>query len=262
MKKILTLGAAALVLIALSGCQFNLFTEFDKIEIPGVADLDAKAASDESGFVSDIEDYMDNNFLENDAVTDEQVAAIVTNLETIYTTPPDVTTGQQAAVLAGEIIIASDPVTASVVDGVIGSVTDALSAGGTIDPDTLVGSIFPPDLDQAGLTSILDNLDQAATAYADFAGTVSGSGTADWMSSAEAGDVVQLAVVSLVVADLRAQLIVSEGSAAAADAALLDTITNGTPLPAVNDPFDSASGSTYATELADLLTFAALDLGV
>ncbi len=252
MKKILALGVVVLVLIALSGCQFNLFTELDRIEIPSTADLNAKAASDESGFVSDIEDYMDNNFLENDAVTDEQITAIVTNLKTIYTTPPDIQTGQQAAVLAGDIIINSDPVTSGVVGGVIGAVTDALSTGGTIDPTTLVSSIFPANLDLAGLSSILNNLDQAAMAYADFAGTVSGGGTADWMTSAEAGDVVQMAIISLVVSDLRSQV--------ASDQILLDAINGGTL--SVNDPFDSASGSLYATEMADLLAFAGLDLGV
>ena len=250
MKKLLALSIAALVLITLSSCQFNLFAAFDRIEIPSVADLNAKASSDEEGFVSDVEDYIENDFLENEDVTDEQIDAIVANLETIYTTPPDVETGQKAAVLAGEIIINSDPDTSFVVNGIIGAVSDALSANGTIDPDTLIASIFPDNIDLAGLQNILDDLDQAALAYADFATTVSSGGTADWMSSGEVGDMVQLAVVSLVVSDLRAQV---------GEDALLDAINNGTALTVTN-PLDTTGTSLYDDELVAILTFSGLAL--
>jgi hypothetical protein len=254
MKKILTLGIVALVLVTMSSCQFNLFAAFDRIEIPSVAALSSKASTDPDGFVSDVEDYVENNFLENEDVTSAQVDQVVAELVTIYGTPPDVETGQQAAVLAGEIIINRDPVTAGVVNGVIGAVTDALAAGGTIDPDTLVDAIFPANLDLAGLQNILDDLDAAALAYADFAATISGAGTADWMTSGEVGDVVQLAVVAMVVSSIRAEGGVTDGD-------ILTAIQGGT-LPAIANPLEAAGGSTYATQLADMLAFAGLDLGI
>ncbi len=255
MKKMLVLGVTAFLLIALSNCQFNLFAAFDRIDIPGATELNAKASSNPDGFVSDVSDYVDNNFLENPDVTTVQVDAIVTNLETIYTTSPDTQTGQQAAVLAGEIIITSDPVTSSVVNGVVGAVSDALAAGGTIDPDTLISSIFPEDLDLVGLQNILNDLDDAAAAYANLAPTLAGNDPE--MTSGEVGDMAQLAVVALAISDLRNQ--VND------DTDLLNFITSSGSDPlavTLTNPLDTTDGaaSSYESELQDILTFSGLAL--
>ncbi len=267
MKKILTLGIAALVLITMSSCQFNIFAAFDKIEIPNVADLDARASSDEDGFVDDVEDYVENDFLDNSDVTEEQIDAIVSNLETIYGGGGAADTVQQAAVLAGEIIINRDPVTSNVVNGVIGTVTDAMNSGDDLDSETILANIFPDNLDLPGLQNILNDLDRAAAAYADFSATVSSGGTADWMSDGEVGDMALYAVVSLVISDFRDQLTAHEsGSEAAADDDLLDFINTGN-LPGgfiPDNPFDTSdtgstvSVSTFEAELQDILIFADL----
>ena len=266
MKKILTLGIVALVLITMSSCQFNLFAEFDRIEIPSVSELNANASSDEEGFVSDVEDYVENDFLENADVSDEQIEAIVSNLETIYGGSGSTETVQQAAVLAGAIIINRDPATSSVVNGVVETVTEFIDSGDTIDLETIVVNVFPDNLDLTGLQNILDDLDRAALAYADFSATL-GSG-ADWMSSGEIGDMAQFAVVSLAISDLRDQLI-NSGTYPTADDAdqdLLDFIASegSDSLDAallITNPFDTGDGSsTYETELQDILNFADLPL--
>ncbi len=253
MKKIAVAAAAVLAFaIVLSGCQFNLFGVLDTIKIPSAGDLLTAASENAKGFVSDVQDYIDSG-----AVTEDNADDVVDALENVYTSQPDSETGQRAAVLAGEISITSDPETKQVVDGVIETAMDTLNAGGDIDPETLIRDIFPPDLTQAGLTSILDNLTQAADAYDSF-GTHT-AGADDWMSSSEIGDVTQYAVVSMAVADIRDQLTSSEGSKAAADAAILAAIQGGS-LPVITNPFTTGSGTKYENGLTGILNLAGLDL--
>ena len=251
MKKMLILGVTAFLLIALSSCQFNLFAAFDRIEIPSAADLDSKAGSDPDGFVSDVEEYV-----ETGSITEDNADDVADALKIAYSDEGATETGQRAAVMAGEIIITSDPVTSSVVNGVIGAVVNAKSSGTALDPDTLIAGIFPSDLDLTGLKAILDDLDEAALAYNDFAGTVSGAGTADWMSDTEVLDSSFFAVVSLAVSDIRAQV----GN----DDTLLAAIKNGTAL-GIDNPFDTGTAPVTSNEVAigDILTFSNLtELGI
>ncbi len=251
MKKILTMGIVALVLITMSSCQFNLFAAFDKIEIPSVAELESEASNNPAGFVSDVEDYIENNFLENDDVTDAQVNAIVSSLDTIYSNEGATETGQQAATLAGEIIIDSDPDTKYVVDNIVSSVTEALESGST-DPEVIISGVFPPSMSQLEFAAILVNLSDASDAYKDFATSIdvddNGSAdpdSADWMSSGEAGDMVQYAVISIIITDIRASVPELE---------LYNFIKDGTAITTgYTDPF-----STNA--LSALLDFANLGL--
>jgi hypothetical protein len=254
MKKILTLGIVALVLIALSSCQFNIFAAFDRIEIPTVAELTNKATTDPDGFVSDVEDYVENDFLENEDVTAAQEQSIIDNLRDIYdgTITATVDTQQQAAVLVGELEINRDPATSAVVDGIIGAVSAALSAGGSIDPNTLIGEIFPPTLDINGLQNILTDLDNAAAAYATLAPTLAGNDPG--MTSGEIGDMAQLAVVALVIASIRDDI--------NNDGTILLAIQNGTPLAVTDNPFDPGSTATFASEIGEILTFAGLNIGL
>lgn len=253
MKKYLILGIVALVLISLSGCQYNIFAEFDKIEIPSVADLNSKAISNPGGFVSDVEDYVENNFLDNGDLTLEQEQAVIDNLVAIYdgSITATVDVKQKAAILAGGLEINRDPETLHVVNGVIGAMTDALDSGGSLDPSTLMSSIFPSDLDMDGLKNILDDLDKAADAYAALSTTLAGHDPG--LSSGEVGTMAQLAVVSLVVASIRDEI---------SDAAILSAIQNGTSLTLTENPFDPASASKFSDEIDDILMFAGLDLGI
>ncbi len=238
--------------IALTGCTFNLFGALDKLKVPDATDLMNMAKGNAADFVSKVQDYLDSG-----SVTEDNAGDIVTALEDVYTSTPGTETGQKAAVLAGEISITAHPETKGVVDGVIGTVMDAINTNSDVDPETLIQNIFPPDLTQAGLTKILDNLTTAANAYNSFGNNTTGA--KEWMSGGEIGDVAQYAAVSMGVADIRAQLIVSEGSEAAADSVLFSVVTGGT-LPSVTNPFDENASTTYGGSLANILNLAGLSI--
>ena len=260
MKKILTLGIAALMLITLSSCQFNLFTAFDKIDIPSAAELSSKATSDPDGFVDDVQEYVDS-----DSITEDNADDIALALADVYddaaVKPAGMTDAewedvqQKAAVLAGEIIIDNDPDIQYVVDNIVSSVTDALEAG-VSDPETIIMSIFPPNMTPSEFSAILANLSNAAAAYKDFAASIDNNpadgiadvGAADWMSSAEAGNMVQYAVVAIIITDINDAAAVSETD-------LYNLVMYGTDIPDVNftDPFST-------NELTALLDFAGLAL--
>ena len=79
MKKIIAMGIAVLVLITLSGCQFNIFAAFDKIDIPGAAELSDKASSDPEGLVEDVQEYVDS-----ESITEDNADAVIAALEVVY----------------------------------------------------------------------------------------------------------------------------------------------------------------------------------
>lgn len=250
MKKMLVLGVTAFLLIALSSCQFNLFAAFDKIEIPNAAELLVKAQEDPADFVSDVQDYVDS-----DSITEDNADDIVAALEYVYTTQSG-ETGERAAVLAGEISIDSDPDTKLVVNNIVSSVTEAMDSDDDPDPEVIISGIFPSDMTQAEFTEILANLSSAAAAYEDFAASIDGvpadgianPGAAPWMSSAEAGDMVQYAVVAIIITDI---------SSAVGSGVLYDSVINGTDIPDgdYDDPF------TDNNAMKALLDFAGLDFG-
>ena len=204
MRKYLTLGIVALFLISLSGCQFNLFTEFDKIEIPSADEMSSKADSNPDGFLDDVNDY-----IESDSITEDDADGIIDALEIIYLdggNSPEVQ--EKAAVFAGEIAISSDPETKELVDNVVSALTGLSDT--TTAEDVLAG-IFPANLTEAQFYDILDNLDTAAEAYADFAASidVDGDGIADdgaaaWLDSNDAGDLAMYAAVAMISSGIRA----------------------------------------------------------
>lgn len=248
MKKFLALGLVGLVLINLTGCQFNIFTAFDKIDIPGASNLLEKAESNPKGFVSDVQEYLDS-----DSITEDNAAGIVAALVVVYASVGgDI--GEQAAILAGEIIIDNNPDTKNVVDSIVSSVTDALDSGEELDPEALLEGIFSSGMTQSEFSDILAVLSTAADAYKNFAASIDSNptdgvadvGAADWMSSAEAGDMVQYAIVAIIITDLNSTVDID---------VLYDSVINGTDIPDgdYTDPFDG-------DELSALLNFAGLEL--
>ena len=213
MKKFLALSIAILVLITLSGCQFNIFAAFDKIEIPSAADLSSKASSDPDGFLDDVNDYVDS-----ESITEDNADAVIAALEDVYDDAAIQPAGmsdaewediqEEAAVLTGEIAISSDPETKELVDNVVSALTGLSDT--TTAEDVLAG-IFPPNLSEAQFYDILDNLNTAALAYADFAASIDNNpadgvaddGAAAWLDSTDAGDLAMYAAVAMIASDIR-----------------------------------------------------------
>lgn len=203
MKK--TAVAAITVLafvIVFSGCDFNLFEAIDtvKVSIPDIA----TATSDQvKAFVDDVKDYIDSG-----AITEENAGEVVDALEVVYSDPPDVQTGQEAAILAGEISITADPETKAVVDNVVSTFTammdpDYTPPGDDSDTEALLRGLFPED--DTDFHTIYTNLKTASKAYKDFAATIdtNGDGVVDtdaaWIESSEKGDIATYAIVSIAV---------------------------------------------------------------
>ena len=243
MKKIIAMGIAVLVLITLSGCQFNIFAAFDKIDIPGAAELSDRASSDPEGLVEDVQEYVDS-----ESITEDNADAVIAALEEVYddgaAKPVDLTEDEwtevqeEAAVLAGEIAISSDPETKELVDNVISALTGLSDT--TTAEDVLAG-LFPANLSEDQFYDILDNLDTAALAYADFAASIDpdGDGVADegaaaWLDSTDAGDLAMYAAVALITSGIR--------DVVPDDKALYDFIYDDT-VTEINGYVDGAGGN-------------------
>lgn len=97
MRKIAVGFIIAAFAIVISGCDFNLFSELDKIDVPSRQALLDKASNNGSDFVNDVQDYIDSG-----SITEENADDVVDALKTVYDAPPDTETGQKAAVLAGK----------------------------------------------------------------------------------------------------------------------------------------------------------------
>ena len=208
MKKMLVLGLTAFLLIAFSSCQFNLFAALDRIEIPSSSDLNSKASSDPDGFMSDVEDY-----LESGSITDDNINDVLGVLEGIYSNPPDVETGQEAALLAGEVSLESNPDTVVLMDNVVGILIPVLSNEDPEAPELtandLVASIFTGP--EEGFHDVFVSLKSASGAYSSFASSIDadGDGVVDDINTAAPGvadeekvDLAIYAVVSIIAADL------------------------------------------------------------
>ena len=216
MKKILALSLVVLMLISLVGCKINIFAALDTVRVPAAEDMLITAGEDPATFLDDVQDYLDSG-----SMTDEEVIAVVDALETVYdpeTLPPaDVTAvewveiQQEAAVLAGAISIESDPETVFVVNSVVSALTGMTdeSASEEMNTDQIIGDLFPPDLEEADFYIMLTNFATAADAYSAFASTidadddgVADDGAAEWMEGSEIGDMVQYAIVSIMITEI------------------------------------------------------------
>ncbi|MDA3941075.1 MAG: hypothetical protein PF693_17495 [Spirochaetia bacterium] len=192
MKKILTLGIVALVLVTMSGCQFNIFTEFDKIEIPSAAELSDRASSDPDGFIDDVNDY-----IESDSISEDDADDIVSVLEDLYNDiiPSDPETQQKAAILAGAISINSDPEAKDAVNEIV-----SIALAGYADM-VAVKALFPTD--ETEFYKMLDSMAAASDAYLEFESTLDGNGDPLFpLTNVERGDIAQYAIVSIVITEI------------------------------------------------------------
>ncbi|MCK5153055.1 MAG: hypothetical protein KAQ93_01735 [Spirochaetales bacterium] len=225
MKKYLILSVVALVMISLSGCQFNIFTEFDKIEIPSAADLSSKASSDPDGFLDDVNDYVDS-----ESISEDDAAGIIAALEDIYdgTIPSDIETQQEAAILAGAISIDTDPDSKEAINDIV-----SIALAGDAD---LVGvkALFPTN--ETEFYEMLENMAAASAAYTAFESTLDGNGDPIIeLTDVERGDIAQYAIVSILITEIATTVDPADLYSFVIDPAA-DT------LPGYVDPFD-AGGS-------------------
>jgi len=249
--------AVAAFTIILSGCDFNLFSAVDTVDVPGLQDLRNKAASDAPGLISDVHDYIDSG-----AVTEDNSDDIVTALEDVYTsTDPGVAeeTKQEAAVLAGEVSITSNPDTKEVVDNVISAL---VNIDGDSSSQEILSEIFPADLSREEFYAVLDDFETASDAYIAFAdsivdpndNTLAAPDAAEWMDGGEIGTVAQYAAVAIIAADIR--------TIAEDDDALYDFIYNGAADipnyvedetdPNYNNPIDTVTQLSAILDLANI----------
>ncbi len=203
-KKAITAAVVLAFAIAFSGCKFNLFSSLDtlKISIPNF-----KTASSDSikQFVNDVQKYVD------EGANIDNTKEVVDALTIVYTNPPDIETGQRAAILSGDISITADPKTKDVVDKVVSTMTeisdpDYQPPDNESDTEALLKGLFPKD--DSDFSTIYDNLKTAAAAYTDFAKTIDTDGdgkvddpdnAATWIQGSEKGDIATYAIVSIAV---------------------------------------------------------------
>ena len=254
MKKYLILSVVVLVMISLSRCQFNIFTELDKIEIPNAADLSSKASSDPDGFLDDVNEYIDS-----ESISEDDAAGVIGALKLVYgdaTKPSDMTDDEwadvqeEAAVLAGEIAISSDPETKELVDNIVASLTELTD---TTTGDEVLTGIFPENLTRDQFTAILNNLEIAAAAYEDFAASIDSdnNGIADvdaavWLDSTEAGNLAMYAAIAMISTGIR--------DAADDDQALYSFIYNDdvTTIAGYNDSTENPLDTNALSAILDL----------
>ncbi len=194
--------AVAVFAIILSGCDFNLFSAVDTVDVPSRSDLMSKAASDAPGLISDVHDYIDSG-----AVTAGNVGDVAAALKKVYendTVPPK--TREEAAVLAGNVYMESDENASVVVNNIVSTLFD--TDNGSSEAKDILKDIFKGEdgklLSKEKFTSVVKSFQAAAGGYNKFAGLIddgngkASKGAASWMDGSEKGDVVQYAVVSIV----------------------------------------------------------------
>jgi len=143
-----TIGILALVLplsLSLASCD-QLFEGnfFAKATHPPVSQSDIAAKS-----ASEIGDMLESAEYRSQLSEDAALrAAVLTRLETIYTDPnSDSATAQDAAMLAADFQIASDPAASFVSSAVLGAISSlSTSAVGPDDVGSIVKSLVPPDI--------------------------------------------------------------------------------------------------------------------
>ncbi|MDP3176596.1 MAG: hypothetical protein Q8M76_01750 [Spirochaetaceae bacterium] len=142
-----TIGSLALVLsisLGLASCD-QLFEGnfFAKATHPPVSQSDIEAKS-----ASEIGDMLESAEYRAQLSEDPSLqAAVLARLETIYTTSADPETVQDAAMLAADFQIASDPAASFVSSAVLGAISSlSTSSVGPDDVGTIVKSLVPPDI--------------------------------------------------------------------------------------------------------------------
>ena len=198
--------------VLMSACEGNLFMNLDKPAVPSTSEIAGRDVSTDSGaedFMSDVEDWMDAEVLDGDGGTSD---AVVNKLAEIYSdADPDGNLSpenkQRAAVMAGEIAIKSNDQAVELQNNftdVLGELTDST----TPDPEDLMASLLPGDLDRSSFNSMIHAYLDAHSAYDYFGSSdldTNNDGVIDTedeplsLTSGEIGDITQRAVLSFLV---------------------------------------------------------------
>jgi len=263
-------GAVLIILLFFSGCTGNLFTEWDKPEIPSSSELDDNALSDPEGFISDVGDYLDGGAIDEDNAGDVIGALNIIydpsgyDPETPGTEPAD-PTEQQAALLIGEVAIAGNENAGEVVDNLAGVLT-SIADGTAVDPEAFIRSLIPAGLSTPEFNAMVNALLEAGEAYLAFGESIGEDATGEdvpFMSNADIGDTLNRAAAGIAVI---AALDALDGSL---DGTITDLAVQTTALEAIvnggsyggPDPTAAFDGSIPAYDGAqNLLDLAGFDV--
>jgi len=260
-----------LVLFFTGACTNNLFMEWDRPEVPSSGELDEKAADDPDGFLSDVEDYLDGDAVDEENA-DDIIGAIKDNIyDPGSGTPPDQDdeTEQKAALLIGEVAIAGNENAGKVVDNLAGVLTQ-VADGSSSNPEDFIRALLPPDLSPSEFSDMIDALVQAGEAYLAFGESIGSGATEEdvpFMSSADIGDTLNRAAAGIAVI---AALDVLDGGSMSAEPvggfaqadkdALYDLVYNGTG-SFIEDPTMVFDGTVTAYEgAANLLDLSGFEV--
>lgn len=244
-------GPAILILmalLALSGCDTNIFADFDVYEAPSAADLEAQANSNPTSFVDDVTFLLD----EEVELKPEQVTTIKTKLVEIYNdTGNDQEVIQEAAAAAGELFVTSDPQTKEVVDNVVTAVLDLIPSDNSdvkISADVIVQSVFGSEpVTVETVSSIFKNLSDSAAAFEAMlnnAGT-DADGVPVLSEDINAGEVAQTAILAVVATELYTAV---EGVVGVnVDSVVADLINGNTIDPTVEQAISDVSSNFLDT---------------
>jgi len=256
-------GAVLAVLLLMSGCTGNLFMQLDKPEVPSSSELNDKASTDPDGFISDVEDYLDG-----DAIDDSNAGDVNTALKTIYDpgsgSSPSGETEQKAALLIGEVAIAGNDIAGKVVDNVAG-VLSSIDEGTSSDPEAFIKALLPAGLSQPEFDAMVAALVEAGEAYLEFGDSLSSPVVAEeqvpFMSSADIGDTLNRAAAGIAII---AALDASDGDVTdgyTTDTSALYAVYTGGSFTNNQDPTEAFDGTiTYYDGAQNLLELAGFDV--
>jgi hypothetical protein len=257
-------GAVLAVLLLMSGCTGNLFMQWDQPEVPSSSELNDKASTDPEGFLSDVEDYLDG-----DAIDDSNAGDVNTALkDNIYDpstgTPPSGEQEQKAALLIGEVAIAGNDNAGKVVDNVPG-VLSSIDDGTSSDPEAFIRELLPAGLSQPEFDAMVGALVEAGEAYLDFGDSLTSPVVAEeqvpFMSSADIGDTLNRAAAGIaLIAALDAMDDTVNGTYSTSNSSDLQNIVEGASYSGP-DPTTAFDGNmTYYDGAQNILELAGFDV--
>lgn len=273
MKRLFNITAVAVaVVLTLGGCTGNIFTSMDPPpDPPSDEDMLTSATDDLAGFLNEVDIMLEDGTLSGTSAlaAADALASTYTDDSGAFTVAPTSATAdqQQAAAIAGTIRVLSNDDTTELVGNFASLVGDLLVGGdsGTIEitPEDALATLFENTAaDEASFVVMLDIFSSAASDFTFFADT--DPATQDpGLESGEAGDVAQMAVLSIVVDSART--ILEDGGTrtpAEADAALYDIVQGDTTIEDYvvggSNPLDELT--TTGSTLNNILTYAGIEI--
>jgi uncharacterized protein (UPF0147 family) len=187
------------LLVILSGCDVNLFETVDGTPGPGnrsTQDLSDSAKADPEAFLDDVDRWVASGDLDEDEVDNVSGA-----LETLYTddSVPE-QTQQQAMAKAGMLNATANEDVVEVANNVL-DVLDELDNGSGPEPESLIETLFAGSevtSDRQAAEDFVAALNDAEKHFAALAQSNPAENDPG-LNSGEAGDVAQMALLSLVV---------------------------------------------------------------